>query len=78
MAILTAHLVHQTPNGLGSDPAARPDPTRLQQLQDQRELVSNSLVWFEGLGDEIYNVLHCRERLRQLDAAIAELEGISA
>lgn len=69
-----ARLTHITPNGLGNAPASRPAPDFLQAARLRREVIANSVTFFEQDGDHAAADA-ARAALAAQDEIIANLQA---
>lgn len=73
----SARLTHMTPNGLGGDPAVNQPPSQLEQLMVRREVIINTIRFFEEDGDTAA-ARAAMVALNELNATIANLEREAA
>jgi hypothetical protein len=70
----SARLTHITSNGLGNDPTARPTPDFLQAARNRREVIINTIRFFEEDGD-LVAADASRRALAELERTISQLEN---
>lgn len=74
MSKTNARIMHTTPNGLGGDPQARPIPDFLQAARIRREVIINTIRFFEEDGD-LVAADASRRALAELERTISQLEN---
>ena len=72
-----ASIMHTAPNGLGGDPAVNQPPSQLEQLMVRREVIINTIRFFEEDGDTVA-ARAAMVALNELNATIAKLERAAA
>lgn len=74
MATLTARTMHRTVNGLGEAVATRETPDFLQAARNRREVIINTIRFFEEDGD-LVAADASRRALAELERTISQLEN---
>jgi len=74
MSKTSARLTHITANGLGNDPETRPAPDFLAAARIRREVIINTIRFFEEDGD-LVAADASRRALAELERTISQLEN---
>ena len=74
MSKTSARLTHVTVNGLGEAPASRPAPDHLTAARLRREVIANSVTFFEQDGDTVAADA-ARRALAEQDEIISNLQA---
>ena len=74
MSKTSARLTHITANGLGNPAESRPTPDFLQASRNRREVIINTIRFFEEDGD-LVAADASRRALAELERTISQLEN---